>query len=69
MDRGAEANIMLVFISVIVHVTLVLWHVEKVKHWRAVRSALRSPAGFDGPGEDESEDDPYDVGVNDTDIL
>jgi hypothetical protein len=60
---------MLVFISSIVLVTLVLWEVEKIRHRKVVREGRRISAGIDDAEADEPEDDPYDVGINDTDIL
>ncbi len=69
MDRVTQAFVMLVGISAIVIVTLVLWRIEKARHWRAVRSAIFKSFSSDGTEQDESEVDPYDVGMNDKDIL
>ena len=69
MGRETSAHVMLVLISAIVVITLVLWTVEKVMRRRTVRSGFRRWAGFDDGGRDESDDDPYDVGTNDRDVL
>ncbi len=69
MDRETLQYGMLVLISSIVLVTLVLWEVEKIKHRKAVRSGWRFWAGIDEAEADEPDDDPYDVGINDKDIL
>jgi hypothetical protein len=60
---------MLVLISSIVFVRLVLWEVEKIKHRKAVRLGRRISAGIDEVEVNEPADDPYDVGINDKDIL
>ena len=69
MDRDLGARIMLVVISSIVILTLVLWHFEKMRHRRAIRDAFRRIRRRDWSPDEELIDDPYDVGMNDKDIL
>jgi hypothetical protein len=69
MDRATLDYVMLMFIFSIVLITLVLWEVEKVKHRRAVRRGRRISAGIEDAEAEQVEDDPYDVGMNDKDIL
>jgi hypothetical protein len=69
MERDIGATIMLVSISSIVVATLVLWQFEKARHWRAIRAGFRNTIGLDSIGDNELDDDPYDVGMNDKDIL
>jgi hypothetical protein len=70
MGREILANMMLVFISSIVIITIVLWEFEQHKHRKAVRSGLRNFWSREDATESGlSDDDPYDVGINDKDIL
>lgn len=69
MDRELAAYLMLISISAIVLLTMVLWSFEKVRHRRAVRDAHLRTLRPDWSPEDEPSDDPYDVGMNDRDIL
>jgi hypothetical protein len=69
MGREALQYGMLILISSIFVVTFVLWEVEKIKHRKAVRLGRRISAGIDELDADEPENDPYEVGINDKDIL
>jgi hypothetical protein len=70
MDRELGAYIMLVSISAIVLLTLVLWQFEKARQRRAIRDAFRRTLRRDWSTADEEPiEDPYDVGMNDKDIL
>jgi hypothetical protein len=69
MERELLANIMLISISSIVILTLVLWRIEKARHWSKVRAAIRGRSAGDIAEDDDLDDDPYDIGMNDKDIL
>jgi hypothetical protein len=68
MNRELGASIMLVSILSIVALSLVLWMFSLV---RFLIQFLRSsdPHRYESPGDDPPIDDPYDVGINDKDIL
>ncbi len=69
MDRNTGAAVMLVLISSIVLMTLVLWGLESVLHLRAIVSAFLKLGRSADDGDDEPVEDPYDIGINDKDIL
>jgi hypothetical protein len=69
MDRNTGAAVMLVLISSIVLMTLVLWGLESVLHLRAIVSSFFKLGRSGDDGDNEPLEDPYDVGLNDEDIL
>ena len=71
MHKDTLNLIMAVFILSIVVVTLILWTIEKVWHHHRVTSAILKSFGIqtENPDEDDADDDPFDVGMNDKDIL
>jgi hypothetical protein len=69
MERNTSAAVMLVLICTIVVVTLVLWGLESILHLKAILSAILRLGRSGDDGDDDPVDDPYDVGINDKDIL
>jgi hypothetical protein len=69
MERKILADIMLIAIFSIVILAMILWRIEKTKHWRAVRAAIRRQSSNDAVDDADLDDDPYDIGMNDKDIL
>lgn len=70
MERELLAFVMLISIVSAVALTLVLWQFEKIRRRRDAGVGLRRFLRSDGsPVDHEPTDDPYDVSVNDEDIL
>lgn len=72
MDRNFGMSIVGGIIAAIAVFTIGHWlFFERLRHRRAIRSAVLRALGREAPklDDDELNDDPYDVGMNDKDIL
>lgn len=70
MPKDIATSLMLIVILAVIALALILWMLEAVPHQSAVLAGLRKTFGSDDVVENsETDDDPYDVGMNDTRIL